>query len=65
MKKHLRKTDTDKALNHFLNLQILKNFEFYFKNEKPLVKKLLRNEILKERDGLVTKLFNKVTTNQS
>ena len=36
----------------------------YLKDQKPLAKRLLRNEILKERDGLVTKLFNKVTTNQ-
>ena len=58
------KDSTDAALAKFYQLTDPKSFEFYFQNEKPLVKKLLRNEILKERDGLVTKLFNKVTTNQ-
>ena len=59
-----KEDSTDTALAKFYQLTDPKSFEFYFQNEKPLVKKLLRNEILKERDGLVTKLFNKVTTNQ-
>lgn len=59
-----KEDSTDAALAKFYQLTDPKSFEFYFENEKPLVKKLLRNEILKERDGLVTKLFNKVTTNQ-
>ena len=59
-----KEDSTDAALAKFYQLTDPKSFEFYFQNEKPLVKKLLRNEILKERDGLVTKLFNKVTTNQ-
>ena len=55
---------TDAALKSFFENTNPNKFETILKNQKPLVKRLLRNEILKERDGLVTKLFNKVTTNQ-
>ena len=50
-----KEDSTDAALAKFYQLTDPKSFEFYFQNEKPLVKKLLRNEILKERDGLDTK----------
>ena len=56
--------DTDKALTFYYNNTNPKNFQNVLDSQKPLVKKVLRNEILKERDKLVTKLFNKVTTEQ-
>lgn len=56
---------TDKALTFFYNNTNPSKFESIFTDQSPLVKKVLRNEILKERDGLVTKLFNKVTTEQT
>ena len=56
---------TDKALTFFYNNTNPNKFENIFADQSPLVKKVLRNEILKERDGLVTKLFNKVTTEQT
>ena len=54
--------DTDAALKLFYENTSPTNFEYLLENQKPLVKKLLRSEIQKERDGLVTKLFTKVTT---
>ena len=56
--------DTDKALTYFYNNTNPNKFSSLFEDKSPLVKKVLRSEILKERDGLVTKLFNKVTTEQ-
>ena len=56
--------NTDTALKTFYEFTSPSNFEYLLKDQKPLVKRLLRNEIIKERDGMVTKLFNKVTTNQ-
>ena len=54
--------DTDAALKLFYENTSPTNFEYLLENQKPLVKKLLRSEIQKERDGLATKLFTKVTT---
>jgi len=57
--------DTDKALTIFYNNTSPKNFAQLLKDKTPLVKKILTSEILKERDGLVPKLFSKVTTEQT
>ena len=60
-----KETDTDTALKKYYELTAPSNFEYLLEGQKPLVKKLLRSEIQKERDGLVTKLFTKVTTEQT
>lgn len=61
----IKADDTDKALTLFYNNTSPKNFTQLLKGQSPLVKKILTSEILKERDGLVPKLFSKVTTEQT
>ena len=53
--KSAKAPDTDTALKQFYQFTSPSNFEYLLKDQKPLVKRLLRNEIIKERDGMVTK----------
>ena len=59
-------TNTDAALSKFFNYTSDANSSFLIpENATPLVKKLIRSNLKKERDSLTTRLFNKVTTEQT
>tara|TARA_X000001382_G_scaffold98767_1_gene73167 strand:+ start:359 stop:2023 length:1665 start_codon:yes stop_codon:yes gene_type:complete len=59
-------TNTDAALTKFFEATNDANSNFLIpENSTPLVKKLIRSNLRKERDSLTTRLFNKVTTEQT
>ena len=60
-----KENSTQKALKKYYELTNPSLYENLYKDQNTTVKKLIRNEILKQRDGLVPKLFTKVSTEQT
>jgi len=60
-----KENSTQTALKKYYELTNPSLYENLYKDQNTTVKKLIRNEILKQRDGLVPKLFTKVSTEQT
>ena len=60
-----KENSTQTALKKYYELTNPSLYENLYKDQNTTVKKLIRNEILKQRDVLVPKLFTKVSTEQT